>query len=88
MAPSKGEHTGKYRKSGFLINFGQFLDFAPDLSWELLNRFKILPRGVGTFSTIENLILRTFEFLNVFRFYLTIEGRGLLLSVVAYYCRL
>ena len=35
-----------------------------DLSCGLLNRFKMLPQGVGTFSTIGQPILRTFIFLS------------------------
>ena len=52
----------------FLILYGKireidgFLDFASKLSWELLNRLKVMPWDVGAFSTIENPIPRTFIF--------------------------
>ena len=39
-----------------------FWIFALYGSWEARNGFKILSWGVGTFSTIEHLILRTFIF--------------------------
>ena len=43
------------------------LIFALYGSWEAGNSLKILSRGVGTFSTIEDIILRTFNFRFFFR---------------------
>ena len=52
-----------YRKEtskNIFFNFrGQFLDFALYGSWEPTHSFKMMSQGVGTFSTIENLIPRT-----------------------------
>ena len=56
------ENTGKYGKSGICIKMNGFLDFCRGLSWGLLNRLKMLPQDVGTFSTIGQPILRTFIF--------------------------
>ena len=56
------ENTGKYGKSGNNIKMNGFLDFLRGLSWGLLNRLKMLPQDVGTFSTIGQPILRTFIF--------------------------
>ena len=42
--------------------WGNFLDFALYGSWEAVHSLKIMSQGVGTFSTIEHLILRTFIF--------------------------
>ena len=56
------ENTGKYGKSGNYIKMNGFFDFLRGLSWGLLNRLKMLPQDVGTFSTIGQPILRTFIF--------------------------
>ena len=56
------ENTGKYGKSGNYIKNNGFLIFLRGLSWGLLNRLKMLPQDVGTFSTIGQPILRTFIF--------------------------
>ena len=56
------ENTGKYGKSRNYIKMNGFLDFLRGLSWGLLNRLKMLPQDVGTFSTIGQPILRTFIF--------------------------
>ena len=56
------ENTGKYGKSGNYIKINGFFDFLRGLSWGLLNRLKMLPQDVGTFSTIGQPILRTFIF--------------------------
>ena len=56
------ENTGKYGKSNNYVKNHGFLDFLRGLSWGLLNRLKMLPQDVGTFSTIGQPILRTFIF--------------------------
>ena len=58
------ENTGKYGKSGILVKMNGFFDFFRGLSWGPLNRLKMLPQGVGTFSAIGQPILRTFIFLS------------------------
>ena len=60
------ENTGKYGKSRNYIKINGFLNFLRGLSWRLLNRLKMLPQDVGTFSTIGQPILRTFIFLSFF----------------------
>ena len=45
-----------------IIKMNGFLNFLRGLSWGLLNRLKMLPQDVGTFSTIGQPILRTFIF--------------------------
>ena len=52
----------KIREIVFFILFGQFLDFAVYGSWEAVHSLEMMSPGVGTFSTIENLILGTFFF--------------------------
>ena len=52
------ENTGKYEKSGNYIKMNGFFDFLRGLSWGLLNRLKMLPQDVGTFSIIGQPILR------------------------------
>ena len=50
------ENTEKYRIFKFRAIFGFFALYG---SWEAGDSLKIVSRGVGTFSTIEDVILRT-----------------------------
>ena len=53
-------YRGEYGKSMMWVCSGIFLDCALPWSWEAMHIFKMMPLGVGSFSTIDSLILRTF----------------------------
>ena len=55
------ENTGK----SYFYVFVNFWIFALYGSWEAGNSLKMLSQGVGTFSTIANVILRTFIFRHI-----------------------
>ena len=65
-SPFKGLIGGNRANGGILIKKCQFLYFFSDLSYGPLDRLKMIPQGVGTFSTIGQPILRTFIFLSFF----------------------
>ena len=51
---------GGIRKINIFCFWNHFLDFAIYGSWEAMHIFKMMPQCAETFSTIENLILRTY----------------------------
>ena len=53
------ERATQNRKYGTIEKIG-LLHLLPKLSWEPLDSQSMMPRGVGTFSTIENPIVITF----------------------------
>ena len=62
-------NRGKRGKSINLIKFDIFWGFQLKWTWGILDRLKMLPLSPLRFSTIGKPILRTFEILNIFRFF-------------------